>query len=564
MKFQSYTLINCITSVVLALFLSGCADNMNVGLLPLAPEQAVSGTSLLEPGDFDLELEEIEPLRCLDEELIALKETGLWNDESASVSTQPPDSAAYDFPVVMNKQVDMYIKLFQHRQKREFTRWLAKAGTYREMMEKELVEAGLPIDLVYLAMIESGFNQLARSRSKAIGLWQFMKGTGKQYNLKIDRYVDERRDALKSTKAAAAYLADLYKEFGDWHLAVAAYNGGPGKVRYGLKKYKVDNFWDLASKKYLRLETKRYVPKLIAALLIAREPGKYGFTNIPYRKPLRYDTISVGPDMSLDAIALISNSSTKEIKNLNHELKQGKTPSNKAKYQVNIPVATEQLAKKNISRLHSIASTGYKTHKIRKGDTLSKICKRYDVNKTTLLKVNNLRSGNLASGQNLRIPYSTITYQLLPEGSTDAMAAYKDNLLLHRIRSGETISKIATQYNVSPQMIAAWNGLKNVHTIRAGQQLALFIDRGGKKPARKSAVQTARYQTGNVMVLKSTNKKIHIAQTSTAYQYYRVKNGDSLWTISRKFRTSTADIKKWNNMKSNLIHPGSKLKLKKV
>jgi membrane-bound lytic murein transglycosylase D len=564
MKFQPYTLVICITSVVLAFFLSSCADNTNVGLFPVAPEQAVSDTAISDPDDSDLELEEIELFRCLDEELIALKQTGLWTDESALVSTQLPDSEANDFPVVMNKQVDMYLKLFQNRQKREFTRWLAKAGTYREIMEKELVEAGLPKDLVYLAMIESGFNQRARSRSKAIGLWQFMKGTGKQYNLKIDRYVDERRDALKSTKAAAAYLADLYKEFGDWHLAVAAYNGGPGKVRYGLKKYKVDNFWDLASKKYLRLETKRYVPKLIAALLIAREPAKYGFTNIPYRKPLRYDTISVGPGMSLDAIALISNSSTREIKTLNHELKQGKTPPNKARYQVNIPEATGQLAKKNISRLHSIASTGYKTHKIRKGDTLSKICKRYDVNKTTLLKVNNLRSGNLASGQNLRIPYSTITYQLLPEGSTDAMAAYKDSLVLHRIRSGETISKIATRYNVSPQMIVAWNGLKNVHTIRAGQQLSLFIDRGGKKPARKSAVQTAQNQAGNLMVLKPTKRKTHIAQAGTAYQYYRVKNGDSLWTISRKFRTSTADIKKWNNMKSNLIHPGSKLKLKKV
>lgn len=560
---QIYTIVRLVAFLFLSLFITGCAKDLDLSIITDLYEQGEAVVSTSEPEAPDVELEEIEPLMCLDEELLALSETGMWNDPPSPVSSQPEVSVKNDFPIVMNKQVEMYLKLFQYKQKRQFRRWLAKSGSYLPMMEKELEAAGLPKDLVYLAMIESGYSQLAHSRASAVGLWQFMKGTGKQYNLKVNRYVDERRDALKSTKAAAAYLADLYKEFGDWHLAVAAYNGGPGKVRSGLNKHNVDNFWDLASKKHLQLETKRYVPKLIAALIIAREPQKYGFTDIAYHEPLRYDTISVGPGMSLDAIALISDSTTKEIKRLNHELRQGKTPPNKARYNVNIPEATATIAKKNISRLHSIATTGYKTHKIRKGDTLSKICKRYDVNKTTLLKVNNLHSAKLAPGKNLRIPYSTIAYQLLPEGSSSAMAAFKDSLVLHRIRSGDTISKIATRYNVPPQMIVAWNGLKSVHTIRAGQQLALYINQGSKKLLKQAVAQKSLEKSNNLVVLTASKKKAHVREASSPYQWYRVRNGDSLWTISRKFSASTSDIKKWNNLKSNLIHPGSKLKLKK-
>lgn len=512
----------------------------------------------------DAELEDIEPLMCLDQELLELRKTGVWDRTSETDNSQVrlQESIVFDFPVVINKQVEMYLNLFQNKQRKQFARWLKRSGAYRSMAEQELEKNNLPKDLVYLAMIESGFNQMARSRANAVGLWQFMKGTGRQYHLRVDRYVDERRDALKSTKAAAAYLSDLYKEFGDWHLAVAAYNGGPGKIRGGLKRYKVDNFWELAGKRYLRLETKRYVPKLIATLLIAKEPEKYGFQNIQYQQPLEYDTLKVGPGMNLAAVAKISNSTTKQIKALNRELRYNKTPINISQYEVKIPQNSAVLAKANLNRLHSIVTTGYKTHKIKSGDTLTKICKRYGVNKTTLLKVNNLHSNRLARGKNLRIPYSTITYQLLPKGSTSAMAAYKDSLILHRIKKGDTISKIAKRYKVPQKMIVAWNGLKSVHSIRAGQQLALYIKQDnlntGKKRAKISGKNIAQ-------VIRADKKKIDVRNSSSpSFQYYSVRNGDTLWTISRKFRITTADIKKWNRLKSDLIHPGAKLKLKKV
>ena len=553
------TLLKSLIFTFSLIFLTSCANDKNYSFIPDFSNEESQELSDLDKDD--VKLENVQSQTCLEEELIALSQTGDWDKELLPDNTDSADDVVFDFPIVINKQVEMYLNRFQNRQRKQFSRWLARSTVYRPMMERELKKAGLPKDLVYLAMIESGFNQLACSRAKAVGLWQFMKPTGRQYNLRVDKYVDERRDSLKSTKAAVTYLSDLYNEFGDWHLAVAAYNGGPGKVRYGLRKHKVDNFWSLASKKHLRLETKHYVPKLIAALLIAKEPEKYGFTKIAYQKPLQYDALTVGPGLSIDAIALISNSSSKQIKRLNLELKLGKTPLNQARYNINIPETKLEIAKRNLSRLHSIVSTGYKTHKIRKTDTLTKISRKYGINKTTILKVNNLHRGKLAYGQNLRIPYSTITYQLLPEGSSGAMDAYKDSLVLHRIKKGDTISKIAKRYKVPPKMIVAWNGLKDSHSIRAGQQLALYIDNGSNKSGSKSV---ASNKANSLIAAKIYKKRLPVAEKTSPYQWYNVQNGDSLWTISRKFSASTADIKKWNNLKSNLIHPGSKLKLKKV
>jgi len=560
----------------ISLTLSSCAEKVTYRIPPLRPdfserfEPKIAETA--EAEDPDLRLLETEPEVCLDQELVALSKTGLWAIKDEPVTLAPIQDTSYDFPIVRNKQVDMYLDLFQNSQRKQFGRWLARSTKYQPLINKELTEAGLPLDLIYLSMIESGFNQRAYSKSRAVGLWQFMRPTGRQYHLEIDKYVDERKDAKKSTRAAANYLSDLYEEFGDWHLAVAAYNGGPGKVRGGLRRYKVNNFWDLASHKYLRLETKRYVPKLIAAIIIAKNPEKYGFFNLPYQKELKYDSIQVGPGMPLEAVALISNSTTKEIKRLNQELRQTRTPLNRTSYTVNIPNFSSALAKKNIARLHSTVNTGFKSHKTKNGETLATVCKKYGINKTTLLKVNDLHSSKLVAGQKLRIPYSTVAYQLLPEGSREALAEYKENLVLHKIKPGETISKIAFKYNVPSGMIVQWNGLTSVHKIRAGQQLALYINHGGKRPEKINSVSAVAkkskrkqlQKTDKIAVLHADKKKIHITNASNPYRWYQVQNGDSLWTISRKFRTSTADIKKWNNLKSNLIHPGITLKLKEV
>ena len=556
------TLVSYGTVALFALLLSSCANNTNFD-----PNSKFSSSTTVENVSSETDevlLENVESKVCLDEELGALNNTGSWDEKMSSDNGALTDSKRYDFPVVFNKKVNMYLDLFQNSQREQFSRWLARSAMYRPMIEKELTEAGLPKDLLYLAMIESGYNQLACSSANAVGLWQFMRPTGEQYDLQVNKYVDERRDPLKSTRAAVTYLSDLYQEFNDWHLAVAAYNGGPGTIRNGLKMYDVDNFWDLAGKEYLALETKRYVPKLIAALLIARNPAKYGFTDIAYAAPLHPDTITVGPGMSLEAIALISNSTAQKIQSLNQELRLGKTPLNTARYEVKIPEDTAGLATRNLSRLQSVVSVSYKTHKVAKGDTLSKISRKYNVNRTTLLKVNDLHSSKLAYGRKLRVPYNTITYQLLPKGSSGAKTAYANSLVLHRVKKGETLSKIANRYNVPPQMIVTWNQLKNAHSIRAGQQLSLYIDRPGKNGAIKS-VNTLAATTPIRSIAPRAHKNLLLQpEAESPFARYSVQDGDSLWAISRKFSASPAEIKKWNNLTSDLIQPGSILKLKKV
>lgn len=533
-----------------------------------------------EPLHLDSENPEMPPSELLPEpvedeitiaqELDALQQTGSWTEKVVD-SPATAEEDEYDFPVVINKQVNMYLDLFQNKQRKHFTRWLTRSTTYIPLIHQELEKAGLPKDLAYLAMIESGFNQRAYSRAKAVGMWQFMYGTGRDYKLHVDNYIDERRDAVKSTRAAINYLGDLYCQFNDWHLAVAAYNGGPGKIGNGLKKYNTNDFWELAEKKYLHLETKRYVPKLIAAIIIAKNPEKYGFTDIAYEKPLAYDTLEVGPGLSVNALALVSGCSEKEIRLLNQELKTDRTPLNQKKYHVKIPKDSYSQAVANMDRLHSVVRTGYKTHIIAKNDTLTAICNTYKINKTTLLKVNNLRSGKLQQGQHLRIPYSIVEYQLLPENGS-ALAQSRDSLILHTIKTGETLSKIATQYGVPEQMIVAWNGLESAHRIRAGNQLALFIVDDTTviaqtaeqiKPDNNRPSTTG---TGSQIVLADIKKKSPQQKTAkpAPFNWYQVRRGDTLWNISRRFNTSPQEIKQLNNLKTNLIHPGNKLKLKDV
>jgi len=555
--------------VVFLFFLAGCSSVtpqfswfQQENLTDSRESEALDLDPDLSPVEADTEI-------CLDQELEALRLTGDWDNQHENQIQQTPvgdmtaPAVSYDFPVTINRQVEVYLDLFQGKQRKYFSRWLARSGRYVPMIQKELAAAGLPLDLVYLSMIESGFNQRAYSRSRAVGLWQFMRPTGRDYNLTINKYMDERRDAIKSTKAAVQYLKDLHDEFDDWYLAVAAYNGGPGRIRSAVRKAQSDDFWKIAQNKSLLLETKRYVPKLIAAIIIAKDPAKYGFADIVYEKPLLFETIDVGPGLSFEAAALLTGSDSKKIKELNIELITAKTPLDREQYELKIPFGTKRLAESNLPRLHSVVSTDYKTHIISKGETLAKICKRYNVNTTTLLKVNNLESNILVAGSRLRIPFRSIHYRILPEGM-DASIAASDELILHTIKKGDSISKISKQYQVPAELIVSWNGLSSVHKIRAGQQLALYLSTGSS-PAHQNTNTVSKSPTNEIVVLTGNYKKKPADRPSIAdYQWYLVKNGDSLWTISRRFKTSPAAIKKWNNLSSNLIHPGSRLKLKDV
>ncbi len=529
-----------------------------------------------EPTDEERRYLELESQAPLDEELAALEKLGPWEAHSSEPLPELTQEQPNDFPVIINKQVQFYLDQYQNRQRKTFRKWLSRSSQYRPLIEEQLKNNNLPTDLLYLAMIESGFNPSAYSYAHAAGLWQFIRGTGRNYGLTINSWVDERRNPEKATKAAINYLSTLYNEFGDWYLAVAAYNAGEGKVEKAIKKYNSRDFWELANHKYFSVETKSYVPKLIAAIIIGRDPARYGFTHIAYKQPVEYDLISLPPRTDLAAVAVTAETSVKELRKLNNELRKNHTPPGKTDYILRIPTGTRELVAQNLPRLHPVITTAFKTHKVRKGDTITKVCRKYKINKTILLKANDLRTASLKKGQRLRIPYRATKYVLLKEGETPetrfAKAGKDGQMILHTIKRGETLSQISKQYNVPVKIIKQWNEITNVRRIRAGNHIALFLDAPGFSavPAAQVAqVQpaTPKAQKRAIVILKESNKvaasSSTVASTVPDKVWYKVRNGDSLWTIARKFQVSARQIRSWNNLPNNLIHPGTRLVVKK-
>lgn len=536
-----------IFSLLLVLPLAGCINSTQQHA-SLALDQQLERLDIPAIDGFIDETTVPEPEATVNEEIEELEHLGRWEQGS-------PDAIAnlevtYDFPVTMNKQVEFYLDFFQNRQRTTFTKWLERSGRYLPMIQKHLKEAGLPLDLAYLPMIESGFSLTAYSSARAAGPWQFMRATGRYYGLKINTHEDERRDPTKATLAAIDFLSDLHKEFNDWSLAVAAYNAGGGKIRRGLKKYQVDNFWDLAQHRYLSSETKLYVPKLIAAIIIAKNPAKYGFTNINYQAPLEYEEVTVPRWTSLRSVAVACDTDFNELHDLNRQLRQTITPPGMASYPLKVPVGKKEIVTKNLKKVYPVVTTKYKTHTVRPTDTLSKICNLYNIKKITLLKTNNLQSAQLHKGQRLRIPYQSTDYVLWDKDSNPPVASADSDLILHKIRSGETVSIIARRYGVPQHMVAIWNNLDDIGRIRAGQQLAIYLN-------------DTTFATKEQEHLASL-ARINEPSTSSQAQddqiiYYNVKQGDTLWTISRQYNLSMDKIRRWNSLDDDVIHPGTKL-----
>ncbi len=518
---------------------------------------------------------ELEPLSAEEIPLPGPNEFGSLESETANTDNieeladvSEPD-ISYDFPIIINEQVEFFLDQYQNSQRGTFGRWLARSGRYLPMIQQELTEAGLPLDLCYLPMIESGFRLTAYSRAQAVGPWQFMRGTGKLYGLKISDYIDERRDPIKSTRAAIHFLSDLYEEFHSWPLAVAAYNAGGGKVRSAIRKTGSNDFWDLAKSKHLKKETKYYVPKLIAAIIIAKNPAAYGFDEIEYEEPLAFETVKVPKWTPLQAVALASDTPLEEIHDLNRQLRRGITPPDKKYCQLRVPVGKSEQIVRNLRRVAATVTTGYKSHVVRKGETVTRICNKYNINKKTLLKANNLRTANLMAGQRLRIPYKTTSYKLLDKNVAVAGIGPADmspeNLVRHKVLPGESISELARRYNVPMTMIAAWNGLDNLNRIRAGQTLSFYLQDqtglanssriGNVAPLATASLGNPGIDNDPLSVDDDSDQEGHLT-------YYQVQGGDTLWTIGQKFQTTPENIRRWNSIEGDLIYPGRKLLLK--
>jgi membrane-bound lytic murein transglycosylase D len=407
-------------------------------------------------------------------------------------------------PEDFNQNVNMWIEYFQGRGRVHMVRYLGRSTRYLPKMKEILKKHGLPEDLVYLALIESGFNAQAFSHARASGYWQFIRGTARRYDLKIDYYTDERSDFVASTEAAAQYLKALYHLFGSWYLAIASYNVGENKVKNLVMKYYTRDFWELARKKKLPKETINYVPKFLAARMIAKHPEKYGFTDVEYQPPLNFQEITFDKSVSLTSLAQNLGVSYEELHSLNPAFKKGVVP----KYDgqnvvVRVPTSLNKdqvlLAMENSSTAVAVAQTvsqaeenEYVRYRIRSGDTLSTIARRFRVSMATLIDINDLsRRTVLRVGRTLRIPKNSRSVSSSSKNTSSSTTSKQKQASkwakqlrfevkrepvkqkVHVVKRGETLLNIANRYNIRMSKLIAANKLRQSEKILVGSRLKI-------------------------------------------------------------------------------------------
>ncbi len=381
------------------------------------------------------------------------------------------DDRAGHIPLVRNKTVDQFIHYFQTKGSRQFQIWLDRMHEYGGLINRILIEQELPEELVYLAMIESGLNPKALSKASASGMWQFVYSTGKIYDLKRDWYVDERRDPIKSTYAACAHLKDLFEEFDHWYLALSAYNSGSGRVRRAMRLHQTSDFWQLHS---LPKETRNYIPYYLAVAIIAKSPEEYGFETYSEKRkaPFEFDIVELEKSADLTVIAQAAGVTLKTIQYFNPELRQSATPQN-GTYSLRLPKGKVADFNANFNSLpeEQRFAPQYVVHKVRKGESLSTISKKYKVSIHDLAAVNKIRNRHkIKIGQKLTIPirgaYATHDG---PPGHIK---------VVYTVRRGDTLGHIAEDYNTRAGKIRRWNNLNYGEYIFPGQKLVLWVKQG--------------------------------------------------------------------------------------
>ena len=378
----------------------------------------------------------------------------------------------------LTRRIDKFTRYFQTKGRDRFEIWLSRSGKYSDMMRGILAKYGMPGDLVYLALIESGFSPQAYSVARAAGPWQFITGTGRRYGLRVDWWADERRDYEKSTHAAAAYLRDLYGIFDSWPLAAAAYNAGENRIMRAVSRYKTEDYAKLIRYRYLPRETKDYVPKMLAALTIAKDPEKYGFGDVLYEDPLEFDKVSVPGGIDLAALGEIIGVPLEIMKELNPELRRFCTPPNVEAYEIRLPSGYASVAEEQREEIHKEAKVTFLLHKVHKKDTLVSLAEEYHTPVSILKEMNGLRRNSLRRTSRLIIPVVGLSGEEAAPGtkvSPDMLRmahmrvdeGYRRGQRI-RVRRGDSLWKIARRARVSVNSLARANRMKTTSVLRVG------------------------------------------------------------------------------------------------
>jgi len=388
---------------------------------------------------------------------------------------------SHDLPLTVNDQVLSFLNFFQTPRGRAIVETgLRRAGRYRDMISRVLQEEGLPQDLIYLAQAESAFQPLALSRAGARGIWQFVAWRGNEYGLRHTWWVDERQDPEKATRAAARHLRDLYSMYGDWYLAMAAYNCGPGNVQKGIERTGYADFWELYRRNVLPRETKNYVPIIVALTLIAKDAAHYGIQADP-EPPVPIDVVKPGRAIDLRLVAETIDVDVETLRTLNPSLLRLATPDDPS-FELHLPAGSAERFSAEIADIPADKWVSWRRHRVEAGETLTSIGKKYHVTPAAIAAANNLEHGAaLGAGEKLIIP------------ATQSQSEVKRRLVSYRVRRGDTLLGIADRYSVSPDDVRKWNRLRSHHVSR-GMVLRIYT-LGGAPEARPARARSKSKKT---------------------------------------------------------------------
>jgi membrane-bound lytic murein transglycosylase D len=525
----------------------------------------LNSLSALDTLETDVVIEDSE--YAASEDSLALANS-MWPEMPAS-SEGPIFGGNSIFPTLDNSRIDFWLTYFTGPGRERFERAMYRMELHRPTVERILDEMDVPQELICIAMIESGFAMRAVSTAKAVGPWQFINGTARRYNLRVNWWYDERCDVVASTYAACNYLKDLYGIWGDWYLAFAAYNCGEYRVARQIARQKTENFWLLD----LPLQTERYVPKFLATLYILREPEKYGFT-IPKVEPVRFDLVTLSEATDLDVLARCAGTTPDVIKELNPQLRRGATPPN-MEIHLKVPYGAGDGTLAALANLPKEERLAWSEHHVKKGETLSAIASRYGTSVEAMRDANGLKrksmlqvgqvlmipkSGGMASNPNLatsRPEYMNPSTGLDKEAltrygqkyaaRTAAAASVPDGTtkITHVVRRGDTLGQIAGKYNVSVDKLRGWNNLSRRRHIYAGQKLKVYVPESFQVAASRASAPAASVVAADESRFEKTR---HV-----------VERGESLYSIGRQYDVSTGDLMSWNGLSRSSIRAGDVL-----